>query len=186
MRSLSQDDRGAPRSCQAVSLKTGGKPCAAARKKPFTRQRIQTRSENEHRLVVAGGRAILLKRGGSSQNMKQTRRLAWFIVSTVALCAILGGAYGQRVEATTSPADDSDVQTGLGAFTKVFDAVEQNYADPVDPDRAIYGPPQSNLGAIPGMLRTLDPHSNFFAPRAFQQLREEQEGKYYGVGMQIS
>ena len=118
--------------------------------------------------------------------MKQTRRLAWFILSTVALCAILGGAYGQRVEATTSPADDSDVQTGLGAFTKVFDAVEQNYADPVDPDRAIYGPPQSNLGAIPGMLRTLDPHSNFFDPRAFQQLREEQEGKYYGVGMQIS
>jgi len=118
--------------------------------------------------------------------MKQTRRLAWFILSTVALCAILGGAYGQRVEATTSPADDSDVQTGLGAFTKVYDAVEQNYADPVDPDRAIYGPPQSNLGAIPGMLRTLDPHSNFFDPRAFQQLREEQEGKYYGVGMQIS
>ncbi len=118
--------------------------------------------------------------------MKQTRRLAWFILSTVALCAILGGAYGQRVEATTSPTDDSDVQTGLGAFTKVYDAVEQNYADPVDPDRAIYGPPQSNLGAIPGMLRTLDPHSNFFDPRAFQQLREEQEGKYYGVGMQIS
>lgn len=118
--------------------------------------------------------------------MKQTRRLAWFIGSTVALCAILGGAYGQRVEATTSPTDDSDVQTGLGAFTKVYDAVEQNYADPVDPDRAIYGPPQSNLGAIPGMLRTLDPHSNFFDPRAFQQLREEQEGKYYGVGMQIS
>jgi len=55
--------------------------------------------------------------------MKQTRRLAWFILSTVALCAILGGAYGQRVEATTSPADDSDVQTGLNAFTKVYDAV---------------------------------------------------------------
>ncbi|MFB3923132.1 MAG: S41 family peptidase [Terriglobia bacterium] len=117
--------------------------------------------------------------------MKQTRRLAWFILSTVALCALLGGAYGQRVEATTSPADDSDVQTSLGDFTKVYDAVERNYADPVDPDRAIYGPPQSNLGAIPGMLRTLDPHSNFFDPRAFQQLREEQEGKYYGVGMTI-
>ena len=34
--------------------------------------------------------------------------------------------------------------------------VEQNFADPVKPDKAIYN------GAIPGMLRELDPHSNFF------------------------
>ena len=118
--------------------------------------------------------------------MNQTRRLAWFIVSTVMLCAMLGGAYGQRVEATTSPSDDSDVQSGLSAFSKVYDVVEKNYADPVDPDKAIFGPQNSNLGAIPGMLRTLDPHSNFFDPRAFAQLREDQEGKYYGVGMQIT
>jgi carboxyl-terminal processing protease len=117
--------------------------------------------------------------------MKQTRRVVWFILSTVLLCALLGGAYGQRVEATTNT-DDADVQQGLDSFTKVFNVVEQNYADPVDADRAIFGPPNSNLGAIPGMLRTLDPHSNFFDPRAFAQLREDQEGKYYGVGMQIT
>jgi carboxyl-terminal processing protease len=54
----------------------------------------------------------------------------------------------------------------------------------VSPDRAIYGH-NSGIGAISGMLRTLDPHSNFFDPRAFQQLREDQEGKYFGVGMTI-
>jgi len=118
--------------------------------------------------------------------MQQTRRIAWFIFSTVMLGALLGGAYGQRVEATTSPGDDADVQTGLSAFTKVYDLVEQNYADPIDPDRVVFGPQNSPLGAIPGMLRTLDPHSNFFDPRAFAQLREDQEGKYYGVGMQIT
>jgi carboxyl-terminal processing protease len=117
--------------------------------------------------------------------MKQARRPAWFILFTVLLCALLGGVYGQRVEATTSPGDDSDVQSSLSTFTKVLDVVEQNYAEPLDPDRAIFGPPNSNLGAIPGMLRTLDPHSNFFDPRAYAQLREEQEGKYFGVGMQI-
>ena len=37
--------------------------------------------------------------------------------------------------------------------------VEQNYADPVNPDKAIYN------GAIPGMLHVLDPHSNFFDPK---------------------
>jgi carboxyl-terminal processing protease len=118
--------------------------------------------------------------------MKQVRRPGWFIIFTVLLCALLGRLYGQRVEATTNPGDDSDVQSSLGTFTKIYDVVERNYAEPLDPDKAIFGPANSSLGAIPGMLRTLDPHSNFFDPRAFAQLREEQEGKYFGVGMSIS
>ena len=118
--------------------------------------------------------------------MKQSRRVAGFVFSTVLLGALLGGVYGRRVEATTNAAEDSDVQGSLGSFTKVYDIVEQNYADPVDADRAIFGTQETNLGAIPGMLRTLDPHSNFFDPRAFARLREDQEGKYYGVGMVIT
>jgi carboxyl-terminal processing protease len=116
--------------------------------------------------------------------MQKARRVVWFILSTVVLCAILGGAYGRQVEATTG-SDDSEIKASLNAFTRVYDVVEANYADPVDPDTAIYGPPNGNSGAIPAALRTLDPHSNFFDPRAFALLREDQEGKYYGVGMSI-
>ena len=118
--------------------------------------------------------------------MRSTRRLAWFVVSAVLLGALLGGFYGQRLEATTEQGNDSDVQTSLKQFTRVYDLVQEDYADPVSADRAIYGPENNNnVGAIPGMLRTLDPHSNFFDPRTFAALREEQEGKYYGVGMTI-
>jgi len=92
--------------------------------------------------------------------------------------------YGRQVEATTG-SDDSDVKANLQAFALVYHTVEANYADPVDPDTSIYGPPNGNTGAIPAALRTLDPHSNFFDPRAFALLREDQEGKYYGVGMSI-
>ncbi len=117
--------------------------------------------------------------------MKQTRRLVWFVLSMVLLCALLGGVYGRRVEATTDGSDDSDVQSSYNAFSRIYNQVEENYADPVDPDKGIFGPPGTALGAIPGMLRTLDPHSNFFDPRAFAQLREDQEGRYFGVGMRI-
>lgn len=117
--------------------------------------------------------------------MKQTSRLVWFVLSTVMLCALLGGVYGQSVEATANGSDDSDVQSSLNTFTTIYDMVEQNYADPLDPDKTIFGPSNSGLGAIPGMLRTLDPHSSFFDPQAFAQLREDQQGKYFGVGMQI-
>ncbi len=116
--------------------------------------------------------------------MRQARRLVWFTLSTVLLCALLGGIYGRQVEATTG-GDDSDVKQSLSTFTSIYEIVQQNYASPVDPDKAIYGPTNSNVGAIPGALRTLDPHSNFFDPRAFSQLREDQEGKYFGVGMSI-
>ena len=45
-------------------------------------------------------------------------------------------------------------------------------------DRLVYG-------GIEGMLKTLDPHSSFFDPRQYAQMRERQEGKYYGLGIQI-
>src|SRR6185295_1631678 len=40
-------------------------------------------------------------------------------------------------------------------------------------------------GAVRGMLGTLDPHSSFFDPREYAQMRERQEGRYYGIGVSI-
>ena len=94
-------------------------------------------------------------------------------------CSILGGAYGPKVEVAVAASDNDEIDKSLKSFTKVYDLVEQNFAEPVNPDKAIYN------GAIPGMLRTLDPHSNFFDPRAYQLLREDQKGHYYGVGMSV-
>ncbi len=67
-------------------------------------------------------------------------------------------------------------------FTDVYALVEENYANKLNKDqvdKAIYD------GAIPGMLHVLDPHSNFYDPKSYAQMREEQSGKYYGVGMRI-
>ena len=35
------------------------------------------------------------------------------------------------------------------------------------------------------MLHALDPHSNFFDPKSYALMREDQRGKYYGVGMTV-
>lgn len=92
--------------------------------------------------------------------------------------AVLGGLYGPSVRATAAGSDD--LQDSVKSFTRVLAVVQRNYADPVDTDKAIYD------GAIPGMLHVLDPHSNFFDPKQFAIFREEQEGKYYGVGMVVA
>ena len=113
--------------------------------------------------------------------MAQRRRSLFVLFFIVVVSSILGGVYGPRVEvaAAASGSDNDEINRSLRAFTKVYDLVEQNFADPVSADKAIYN------GAVPGMLRTLDPHSNFFDPRAYQLLREDQKGHYYGVGMSV-
>src|SRR5579864_5054466 len=74
---------------------------------------------------------------------------------------------------------DADMSASVKKFTQVFEAVETNFADKMDIDNTVFH------GAIPSMLRTLDPHSNFFDPKAYQLMRENQSGHYYGVGMYV-
>ena len=106
-----------------------------------------------------------------------SRRGIILLTAVLAISALLGGWFGPTVRATAAGA--SDMQDSVRSFTRVLSIVERNYADPVDVDKAIYD------GAIPGMLRVLDPHSNFFDPRQYALFREEQQGKYYGVGMTV-
>jgi carboxyl-terminal processing protease len=110
--------------------------------------------------------------------MKSERRGLLMVVAVLGLSAVLGGIYGPNVRATTASTDD--YQSAVRDFTRVLDVVQSNYADPVDVDKAVY------QGAIPGMLRMLDPHSNFFDAKQFSLLREDQRGKYYGVGMVVA
>ena len=108
---------------------------------------------------------------------QSSRRGIILLTAVLAISALLGGWFGPTVRATA--AGGSDMQDSVKSFTRVLSIVERNYADPVDVDKAIYD------GAIPGMLRVLDPHSNFFDPRQYALFREEQQGKYYGVGMTV-
>ena len=102
------------------------------------------------------------------------------VVISLLVCGFLGILFAQRLQPAAQPrVAIRDVRDSLKQFTEVYDVVEQNYAEPVNPDKAIYN------GAIPGMLHVLDPHSNFFDPKSYSLLREDQRGKYYGVGMTV-
>lgn len=78
------------------------------------------------------------------------------------------------------PPPNSDVEEQLRRFTRVFAAVEDQSADPVNPDAAIYG------GALPAMLRFLDPHSAFLDPAQFDQLRQMEKSEQKGFGSVVS
>ena len=95
------------------------------------------------------------------------------VVFAIVVSALVGGLFGRSALAT-----DDKVPEHYRAFTAALNAIETSYIDKVEPDRLVYG-------AVRGMLGTLDPHSSFFDPREYAQMRERQEGRYYGIGVSI-
>jgi carboxyl-terminal processing protease len=95
-------------------------------------------------------------------------------VFAVAFCALLGGFFGRSALVAQDQIPDQ-----YKVFTAALSAVEANYVGKVESDRLVYS-------AITGMLQTLDPHSSFMDPRSYAQMRERQEGRYYGLGISIN
>ena len=85
------------------------------------------------------------------------RRLNWIAPAVIVVCSVLGGVVGPLVSDASAATNEDEISQAVRTFTKVYSTVEQNFADKVTSDKAIY------KGAIGGMLRTLDPHSSFFA-----------------------
>ena len=76
---------------------------------------------------------------------------------------------------TLSAADDLDSQ--IKSLISVYASLESNAADPVASEQAFY------QGAIPGLLRVLDPHSVFFDPGQFDQLKKMEASTQKGLSL---
>jgi carboxyl-terminal processing protease len=66
----------------------------------------------------------------------------------------------------------------LRLYTAMMNAVEREYVEDVPSDRLV-------SSSIRELLRTLDPHSNFFEQRDYQTMQERQKGQYYGLGITV-
>lgn len=72
----------------------------------------------------------------------------------------------------------ADLYSGLDLFVEVLHKVEDNYVDPVQPKKLIEG-------GLRGMLRDLDPYSQYLDPKAFNGLESFITGEYGGVGLVV-
>ena len=72
-----------------------------------------------------------------------------------------------------APAAQPDAeQERLKTFAQILELVETHYVEEVSSEKLMEG-------AIRGMLRTLDPHSNYLDTRSYKEMREEQRGSFY-------
>lgn len=106
-----------------------------------------------------------------SQPMKKS----WIAMAVVLFLAALtgGGLLGDRVLAVTDETRDS-----LRAYTDLINLAHDRYGGEVSYRDLVYA-------SIQGMLRTLDPHTNFLPPRAYSGMRERQQSSFYGLGILV-
>lgn len=95
------------------------------------------------------------------------------VLSLIGTGALLGGLFGQGAQPTSDRYSDF-----LRRYTDVLRIVESHYVTEVDPEKLVHA-------SIRGMLRTLDPHSNFLERREYSQLQERQKGSYHGLGIAV-
>src|SRR5260370_29714689 len=107
-------------------------------------------------------------------------RTSVYVALIVGASALLAPLYGPSIAARAATPTQDDMERSFKSLLTVYSIVEQNYADPVSSEKAIY------QGAIPGMLRTLDPHSNFLDPEDNKDMQRKQRAQYFGIGMLIS
>lgn len=112
-----------------------------------------------------------------------SRRFTATATAVVLAAAILGGIIGsaRKLSGLTSGSSKNS--------RKVVDDIEKDYNEAIATITANYSGDidheKATQAAIQGMLTTLDPHSAYFPYSEFKKLREDQDSRFYGIGVTI-
>ena len=67
----------------------------------------------------------------------------------------------------------------LDLFGNIFERIRNQYVEPVDESKLIEA-------AINGMLTSLDPHSSYLPPKAFEDMQVQTRGEFGGLGIEVT
>jgi len=105
------------------------------------------------------------------------KRILQFSAVTLVLVVVLAVSTIWAASADRKKQDDLYRQVEL--FSDALTIVQKDYVDEMESKKLIYG-------ALGGMLSSLDPHSQFMDPDAYNELKVETEGKFGGLGVEIT
>lgn len=100
-----------------------------------------------------------------------TKRKLWLLIG---LAIVLGTIVRLPLQVIAE-----DRYAELQTFTKILNMIQQFYVEEVDTKKLIYG-------AIKGMLRELDPHTNYMPADIYKEFESETTGEFGGLGIEIS
>ncbi|MFQ5526850.1 MAG: S41 family peptidase [Thermoanaerobaculia bacterium] len=94
-------------------------------------------------------------------------------IALFAIAILAGGAWGNRVLALTDEA-----RRLLRTYTELLNVAHDSYAGEVSYRTLVES-------SIAGMVRTLDPHSNFLSSEAYSSMRDRQQSTFFGLGILV-
>ncbi|MBF0254258.1 MAG: peptidase S41, partial [Candidatus Omnitrophica bacterium] len=104
------------------------------------------------------------------------RPLRALLLLGLVAAALLAGLGRKNAEGVSAPqAFEPDLQI----FKTAIDVIERHYVDPVTPTDLV-------RGALKGILGSLDPYSQFLDPRAHEDIKTETEGRFGGIGVEVT
>lgn len=103
--------------------------------------------------------------------MRKPWRRAALVLFVVALVG--GGLFGNRLLAMSD-----EVRQRLRLYTELVTVAKSSFGAEVSHRDLVFA-------SIQGMLRPLDPHTNFLTPVAYSSMRERQQGSFYGLGILV-
>ena len=106
-----------------------------------------------------------------SRSVRRSFLLIWVVL---AVSAFAGGMLGGGAQADAQP-----TESRLRTFGQVMALLEDHFVGDIESHELVES-------AIQGMLQTLDPHSNYLDGNIFSEMKDEQRGRFYGLGIQIN
>lgn len=113
-----------------------------------------------------------------------SRRFIIISSAVILIAALVGGTIGRSRRfrhsvptkgVTASYTEAEDIEKD---YNEAVSAISVQYAGDIDYEKA-------TQAAIQGMLSTLDPHSMYFPYNEFKKLKEDQDSRFYGIGVTI-
>ena len=95
------------------------------------------------------------------------------------LCFLLVLSAGLLYAETDNEQQETDTYRNLETFANILNLLQQHYVDEIKSNDVI-------IGAINGMLVSLDPHSSYMSSEDFKELQEETKGSFSGIGIEIT
>jgi len=127
-------------------------------------------------LVEKGGVEAL--RVGLTVFTKRYAERSWLFGGMAIIIVLSGILLAPRFSHTTAAQEETTRQKIAADFQKAAELVKANhFAEPEEEALAKF--------AIQGMLKSLDPHSDYLDQKAYQEFTDKQHSQYFGIGSQI-
>ncbi len=107
----------------------------------------------------------------------RNNRLRFLIFGALVALLVSGGFALRPLMATAQESGTTRSRINRD-YVDGMEVIKANYVEDVTPENL-------TKTAVQGMLRTLDPHSNFFDRKSFEEMRQEQRSQYFGIGAVI-